>query len=229
MDLTLLEYVKRIAIKSDLIYSEKFHPLFLNFQKKINDSEYFGLKKEDIFFSETASWKRQLENERSILLLQIGNEKLRDILKKIEFYSIMLDLNTDASKDINERYNHFINPTPNDFTEADMRPMSSDSNEFEKDMQRISLLNDKFSLFIKLVSQELLLLSFQKEYFEKMKSMKTSFSNEVQTKEPGKEFTKARQVLAIYYLLEVLGFEAEFKNKTDVAHLIHLLGAVDLP
>ncbi len=44
-----------------------------------------------------------------------------------------------------------------------------------------------------------------------------------------KEYTTARQLLAIYYILQVLQIEEEYLNKTDMAKLVHLLAGEDLP
>lgn len=69
----------------------------------------------------------------------------------------------------------------------------------------------------------------EEENYSSFKIVEIDYSTTDDIKNTKHEFTRARQVLAFFFLLEQLGLENEYVNKTDLARLLHLLSAQEIP
>lgn len=226
-NLTLYEVIKIITAKTITISQEKYERQYQNFLEKLSYATTFGKKETEIYQEETAKWYNIIDNPRNGLIIQLGNEKIKNVGRKVESYTQMLALKG-SNNSLDDDFEALINPTPNQLTEKEIELDEfirlDDEAKLSAAIKRGENLSKSLVFLAKSTSKELIELNFQKEYFERIKDLKKGILEEGNTLEieSTKELSVAQKVLSIMLIHKFYSFSIS-QDRINLQNFIHVI------
>jgi hypothetical protein len=228
INLTLFAVVKNIAAKTISINEEKYERQYQDFLERLSHATNFGKKESEIYQAETAKWYNIIENPRNGLLIQLGNEKVKNVGRKVEAYIQMLGLKEAKDKNLDDDFEVLVNPTPNQLTEKEIELdeyiQLSDEHKLFDAMKRGENLGNDLVFLVKSISKDLIDLNFQKEYFGRIKDLINLEKDDEKTLEieNSNGLSIAQKVLSIMIIHKFYPF-SKSQDRINLQNFIHVL------
>lgn len=214
-----------------------------NSVKKLN-SRMLWEERIELVNKEVRTLRDALEEPSTAFLLDFLNKPLKTIYEEAAIiegsreYFKGIDKSEAFSEPVLQKMaDAFVNGTEIEITQEEllkflesMKGLSPEIDKMLRYYQNPDFEKGNFMLLIDTKMDEVLL----QRYIQIQQNVINSYYNSVkpkpaETPKNSSDFNEPRQILTIYLLLKTLGLEEQFTSKTQVARLIHLLAAKDIP